>query len=550
MPLPRGSVLAAVLVSTVLATLPLGAPTAAQQEAPPSAAVLRAWALDGMERVSRTAAPVEGAAITLSAARGEVEPFQVAVHAQGGRLTGGDLEVTALDGPGDAVIPASAVTRYREHFVRVRRHSPDYYEGEEPLRGRWFPDALLPFVDPTTAEPPRSAPHRAYPYTVPADRTQPFWVDIRVPRDAPPGTYDGGWTVRTDQGEVSGTVTLQVRDFALPLTPAGESQFGIWRRGGAAAKERLLLDFGVQPDRYDVAREPDLVRGGLGVAPLGFWSGADIKTCTMRPPPSQRAVDRAAASHDPRLHLVNYTADEITHCPGLTERLRAYARRLHRAGADQLVTMVPRDNLFDDGTGRPAVDIWALLPTQAQRLPSRLRDRVWRTGGQLWSYQALVQGAHTPSWQIDFPPANFRILPGFLNAAMGYTGVLNWAVDYWQPDPWRDVVYTDSGCCFPGEGSLLYPGEPAGVAGAIPSLRLAWIREGIEDYGYVDLLRQSGCDPTGLLAPAASTWRRWTQDPRVIEQVRARLATAIEEAGNTGCPEPPPQAQSPLASRS
>lgn len=347
---------------------------------------------------------------------------------------------------------------------------------------------------------------------MPADRTQPFWVDIRVPRDAPPGTYDGGWTVRTDQGEVSGTVMSQVRDFTPPLMPAAESLFGIWRRAGAAAKERLLLDFGVQPDRYDVARKPDLVRGGLGVAPLGFWSGADIRACTMRPPPSQRAVERAAA--------------------------------------DQLVTMVPRANLFDDGTGRPAVDIWTLLPTQAQRLPSRLRDRVWHSGGQLWSYQALVQGAHTPSWQVDFPPANVRILPGFLNAAMGYTGVLNWAVDYWRPDPWRDVVYTDSRCCFPGEGSLLYPGEPAGVAGAIPSLRLAWIREGIEDYGYVDLLRRSGCVPTGLLAPAASTWRRWTQDPRVIEEVRARLATAIEEAGSTGCRERPPQAQSPLASRS
>jgi hypothetical protein len=90
--------------------------------------------------------------------------------------------------------------------------------------------------------------------------------------------------VRTDQGDVSGTVTLLVRDFTLPLTPAAESLFGVWRRAGAAAKERLLLDFGLQPDRYDLAREPDLVSRGLGVAPLGFWSGADIRTCTTGPP--------------------------------------------------------------------------------------------------------------------------------------------------------------------------------------------------------------------------------------------------------------------------
>ena len=117
---------------------------------------------------------------------------------------------------------------------------------------------------------------------------------------------------------------------------------------------------------------------------------------------------------------------------------------------------------------------------------------------------------------------------------MGYTGVLYWTVDYWRPDPWRDVVYTDSGCCYPGEGSLLYPGEPAGVRAAIPSIRLAWIREGIEDYGYVDLLRRAGGDPAALLAPAASSWRRWTQDPEVIGQVRAALATAIEDADGTG----------------
>lgn len=538
MSLQRSSavVVGVAIAAVALATLPLRSPSAAQPQPTRSSGTPVAWVLDGMHQTTRTEQPGDRTAITVSAARGETEPFQIAVHAEGGRLTGGDLEVTALQGPGDAVIPASAITRYREHFVRVGRHSPDYYDGDEPLDRTWFPDALLPFVDPDTGQPPEDAPHRAYPFAVPGGRTQPFWVDVQVPRDVPAGRYDGDWTVVTDQGEATGTVTVEVHDFTLPRTPAAESLFGVWRRGGAAAKERLLLSFGMQPDRYDTAREPDLLDRGLGVAPLGFWSGADIETCTMQPAPSQRAVDRAVAAHDPRLHLVNYTADEVSGCRGLTERLRAYARRLHRAGADQLVTMVPRANLFDDGTGRrPAVDIWTLLPTQAQRLKPVLRDRVRRSGGELWSYQALVQGANTPSWQIDFPAANFRILPGFLNASQGYTGVLYWAVDYWRPDPWRDVVYTDSGCCFPGEGSLLYRGEPAGVRGAIPSTRMAWIREGIEDYGYVDLLRRAGCDPGELLDPAASSWRRWTQDPQVIAEVRSSLATAIEEADGTGC---------------
>ncbi len=523
------------ITSLALALMPLGSTSVARSVPSQSGATPRAWAVDGMQQLTRTAAPETQREVSISAARGETEPFQIAVHAEGGRLTGGDLEVQPLHGPGDAVIPASAITRYREHFVRVRRHSWAY-PGDEPLPRRWFTDALLPFTDPNTGKPADStAPHAAYPYVVEAGRMQPFWVDVQVPRDTPAGTYEGGWTVRTDQGDVSGRVTVRVRDFTLPRTPAAGSQFLIWRKG-AAAKERLLLRFGVQPDKYDIAREPDLIDRGLGLAPLGFWSGADTFTCTMWRPPTQRAINRAAARHDPRLRLINFTADEISHCPGLTKRLRTYARRLHRAGAEQLVTMMPRKNLLDDGTGRrPAVDIWVLLPTQAKDVEPEMIERIRRTGGELWSYQALVQGKRTPSWQIDFPAANFRILPGFLNAAMGYTGILYWAVDYWRPNPWNDVVYADSGCCYPGEGTLLYPGGPAGIRGAIPTTRLAWVREGIEDYGYVDLLRQAGCDPAEILRPAATSWRRWTQDPVVIGEVRDRLAEAIEATGTAGC---------------
>lgn len=38
-----------------------------------------------------------------------------------------------------------------------------------------------------------------------------------------------------------------------------------------------------------------------------------------------------------------------------------------------------------------------------------------------------------------------------------------------------------------------------------------------------------------LLSPAASSWRRWTRDPAVIERVRSDLAGAIEEAARSGC---------------
>lgn len=487
-----------------------------------------AWVLDGMHRLARSAPPQTRDAILISAARGETEPFQVAVHAQGGRLTGGRLSVSRLAGPGGAVVPASALTRYREEFVYVRRHSPAW--SGQPIQRRWFPDPLLPFVDPVTGQPPDPhAQHAAYPYAVPAGHTQPFWVDVHVPRNAPAGRYDGQWTVTTDQGSVSGRVAVVVRDFTLPRQPAEDSLFGVYQDGHRAAEERLLVSYDIQPAPVVAGHEADLIPAGLKSIDLGFWSGADIKTCTMDPAPSRQAVRRAVRRHDPRLELLNYTADEISECPGLGPRLKTYARRLHSAGVDQLVVMVPRTSLLDDGTGAPAVDEWVLLPVQARNLSAPLASAVHHSGGELWSYQALTQGAHTPSWEIDFPAANYRILPGFLNASQGYTGILYWTVDYWRPNPWKDVVYTDSGCCFPGEGLLVYPGGPAGVQGPVPSMRLAWVREGIEDYGYVDLLRRSGASGIKrLLAPAAASWRTWTQDPAVIASVRTRMTHAIE----------------------
>jgi len=150
----------------------------------------------------------------------------------------------------------------------------------------------------------------------------------------------------------------------------------------------------------------------------------------------------------------------------------------------------------------------------------------------MWSYQALVQGSDTPSWQIDFPPANYRILPGFLNQRADVTGNLYWTVDYWQEHPWRDVITDDFGCCYPGDGVLVYPGRQAGVVGTVPSMRLAYIRDGFEDYAYVQILRDRGmaAEARQIIEPAARSWREWTQDPKIIAAVRADLAAAIEDS--------------------
>ena len=95
---------------------------------------------------------------------------------------------------------------------------------------------------------------------------------------------------------------------------------------------------------------------------LGFWSGAQVNHCTMDPPPSVATLRRAVRSHLDGLHLYNYTADEISRCKNLYPRVRAWARRLHAVGVDQLITMVPVSQVMHDGAGGLGVDIFTLLP--------------------------------------------------------------------------------------------------------------------------------------------------------------------------------------------
>ncbi len=141
-------------------------------------------------------------------------------------------------------------------------------------------------------------------------------------------------------------------------------------------------------------------------------------------------------------------------------------------------------------------------------------------GNQVWSYAALayvpdewweahpdtevLRDSHPPKWLTDYAPINFRI-PAWLNSLAGLTGLLYWDT-IWSAegvDVWRDAgTYhhedpnnpEDDGLVLNGEGFLIYPGrnETLGFEGPVPSIRLKWFREAVEDYAYIQLLREAG----------------------------------------------------------
>jgi hypothetical protein len=211
---------------------------------------------------------------------------------------------------------------------------------------------------------------------------------------------------------------------------------------------------------------------------------------------------------------------------------------MHQAGISNLISMSPTPDLYSDGsgTGRSAVDIWVLLPLMYNNNKGEVA-KVLKKGDAVWSYNTLVQDAYSPKWEIDFDPINFRIQPGFISQSLNLSGLLYWRVDKWPSDPWNNVnnAGTYSSANYPGEGMLVYPGQQVGVPGVVASMRLKWLRDGVEDYDYVQILKDLGREDLAMqiARSVGPDWTNWTRDHAKLYAARQQLGEAINQVMNS-----------------
>src|SRR5579859_8040890 len=288
----------------------------------------------------------------------------------------------------------------------------------------------------------------------------------------------------------------------------------------------------------------------MSTSNMGIFSGADVSTCTMSAAPSVSQFQTVAATQQPGLYLFDYSADEIDNCPGLFTTVKQWGYNMHQAGINNLITMSPNTALFDDGsgTGRSAVDDWVMLPVMYDSSSSTIPQALAK-GDELWSYHTLVQDAYSPKWEIDFAPINFRIEPGFISQSLNLTGLLYWRIDDWNSSPWTNPNNTGtfSSSNYPGEAVLVYPGSTVGVTGVAPSMRLKWIRDGVEDYEYVNLLKQAGKGSWALpiVQSVGLNWTTWTRDINALASVRMQLGQELDALGGGSSSSPPSAPGSP-----
>ncbi len=529
--------------------------------------------------------PIEGAAAAeLAGARGEYESVQVAVTALDGGLKGVNVSMGSLRSTDGREVAPECVVLYREAYVPVRHSAP-----RATCPPGLVADPLIPFKNPYTGEsipePRWHGDEREGPrfgaagFEVWQDRHQPLWMDVRIPRDAVPGLYEGTLRVTADGAAAAEMpVRVTVWDFTLPEGPTHENHFGgvegiaghhhlktdseayqrleeryaemlAEHRINPAIPGRLLPkpgpDGALQVDEATDRALSDFVARyhvtniGIPHAPFGDALGADRGKALRFFQSWQEYLEKKGWLE----RAYHYMLDEPND-PEAYERVRSLGALVHEA-APRLRRLVVEQPYCENpawGALDGAIDLWCPLFGFIHEPSVR---RVQAQGNAVWSYTALVQSAppyhpefdtvkgdNPPYWQIDFPVTAYRIAP-WLNRRYGVTGLLYWSCVYWgSPDrnPWDDPGFRIR---WNGDGFLFYPGDDAGIEGPVASIRLKNLRDGMEDFEYFVLLEQRGGREVveELVRTAVPTWGSWAQGPGTLPGLRQRLAEAILRGG-------------------
>jgi len=199
----------------------------------------------------------------------------------------------------------------------------------------------------------------------------------------------------------------------------------------------------------------------------------------------------------------------------------------------RLVTAAPHPDLYD------SVDIWVPLTGDYAHEQARQRQQL---GDSVWWYVCSSPRYPWPNNFIDHPGIN-HLIRFWMMEKYNIEGSLYWSMTYWKhKNPWEDPrSYKDVGNSGwgNGDGFLLYPpaSEPNSktpiMDGPITTIRLAMIREGLEDREYFWLLKHrlgGRVHPTLHLADKlVKSTEYFEKDPRKLYEVRRQLAKAIEE---------------------
>jgi len=460
----------------------------------------------------------------LLAARDETESFQVVVVANRDSLNDVTVSAPPLKGPGGEL----PIVWHRVDYVYTE--APKYpvaYSG-------WWPDPLLP----------------AGSFSVGAKQRQPLWCSVSVPPEASPGKYTGEVAVTAAGRTQRVPVSLEVMSYRLPRPGTLATPFGLyaqplaeWYFGKQPYREtmtpeqylrwiRIMADYRLTPknvgreyinvkndgrDRFTV----DLAALEQTVKPFQDTAFAPFGFCVHRLPSSPILREENPKVYPDGWAKATAAIAAAWKAMGLTDKVYIYGmdeprpedypilqevyRKVRAAAPGYPVMQTIGDPNPEELVG--LVDIWCPLTPRVDQPFYKARKAA---GEELWTYVCVSPPPPHANFFVDQSAATHRVL--FWQVwQQGCTGLLYWDVTWWyglpgppsgQPHfPEVPIKFTDLETTYAkwkvnGDGFLLYPGPDMTP---YPSVRLECIRDGIEDYETLNVLKkliaQANADP-------------------------------------------------------
>jgi hypothetical protein len=481
--------------------------------------------------------------ISVAGAGNQHVPFQVIITApvpEGWKPKAPDgffIKISDLTSAQGKTIPQKQINLFLEHYIQI-------YAISSPIgaTGYW-PDALAPLSEPFSMQAQ---------YAVVGNR--PIWVDISVPSGTSAGVYKGTITV-TQHGSTIETlgVQIEVYNFSLPEKThlityvnisKGELADFYNKPPSSPEIEQLTQNYfdflnahrmetwGNDPlvpeitvngenvevkfndSRYDyylnkiktkrviLDAGPSNLVSKITDEPFSAGFNKKVKTYLA-------AVDSYFKKNGWRDRLVFNSPIDEPNSKKDYEDTRKWATLVHEAapGVHFLATESPIPDNPDWGTLRGYVNNFCVHGNSLNdpKVKQALIEEQAKGGEATW-YISCDQAYPQPNYFIDAPALD-PVMVSWITARYHMDGILYWATNFWSqtPDPWLDPVTYISGfdCSggyvLNGEGSLIYPGDHTktytgqpNVNGPVSSIRFELLREGIEDYECIWMLKDLG----------------------------------------------------------
>ncbi len=505
-----------------------------------------AWVEDSMRRVRPNELPPErrrDLRAEVSLAGHEYESFQVLLlSAPGSPLHDVTVSLSDLNGPDGARIASSNLTCNLVGYVWIE--NPGRHPSVRDEGPGWVPDALLPIRG----------------FDVPEGFAQSLWVTVYAPAGTPAGDYSGALTIDAPGvPPIEVDISARVWGFSLPVTGHLKTAFALMdgfleRVYGKPLDPAIRRAYGEMALRHRLNPD-DISRTDLpAIDDLLHYRDLGMNAFNVLNMVEERG-DRPWVCWSP---LEVYTPEFKAQ---IASRLDPYAAQLEAAGLTDLAYIYTFDERGDEfrecmaeyfGMVKeryPGIRTFttARVPQDPQVLevlnidwicpltPAYDRDAADQcraAGHEVWAYVCLGPGQPYANWLIDHPLIEARLL-WWQAYAERMDGILYWGLNIWdlahndRPiDPaagqfleWS-VSNTGEYDWLHGDGRLIY----AGVDGPIGSIRLANIRDGLEDY---ECLWMLGASDSDWLAVSRSM-TDFTREPADLRAAREAIAGRLE----------------------